>query len=470
MTADEIIQELTIFNSKFPRQALSEAPEHREELIPRLLDSLDYVADNIETLMDEDSHYDLHHFAMFLLAQFREQRAFPKLVRFLYLGDKELDFIMGDTLTEHYKTILCSTYNGDINLLKAVIENAGCFEFARIAAVDAYAFIVRDGHFSRKEMTDYFRYVIGGLKDDDTAGASALVSAIIDEHILELIPEVRFLYGQGLVETFINGPYEGFLNHIFNYTYDREEKLHIDDIIGELEHWACYNPEPPPKPKPVNPPPAPEVTAGTVKKKIGRNDPCPCGSGKKYKKCCLLKGITFKEETGKEESAAIPERSAGSGLDLRGLYDESKPYNLLTGYPGMDPEVKEGDCKFAEFFSPEAVEFDIPVYKALYHRTIPIWVKRNRKREDRERITLLLDAFKLFTQTCARDGIDFFAAYDEKYMVHYHAADWIDALRNLLEEWEDEIPQEQYAMFETVSQTLERMAPKTAEQDGTPLA
>lgn len=25
--------------------------------------------------------------------------------------------------------------------------------------------------------------------------------------------------------------------------------------------------------------------------KIGRNDPCPCGSGSKYKKCCLKKGI-----------------------------------------------------------------------------------------------------------------------------------------------------------------------------------
>jgi hypothetical protein len=23
-----------------------------------------------------------------------------------------------------------------------------------------------------------------------------------------------------------------------------------------------------------------------VTKKVGRNDPCPCGSGKKYKKCC----------------------------------------------------------------------------------------------------------------------------------------------------------------------------------------
>jgi len=23
--------------------------------------------------------------------------------------------------------------------------------------------------------------------------------------------------------------------------------------------------------------------------KVGRNEPCPCGSGKKYKKCCYLK-------------------------------------------------------------------------------------------------------------------------------------------------------------------------------------
>lgn len=25
-------------------------------------------------------------------------------------------------------------------------------------------------------------------------------------------------------------------------------------------------------------------------KKIGRNDPCPCGSGKKYKNCCIGSG------------------------------------------------------------------------------------------------------------------------------------------------------------------------------------
>jgi len=26
-----------------------------------------------------------------------------------------------------------------------------------------------------------------------------------------------------------------------------------------------------------------------VEKKVGRNDPCPCGSGKKYKSCCMNK-------------------------------------------------------------------------------------------------------------------------------------------------------------------------------------
>lgn len=29
--------------------------------------------------------------------------------------------------------------------------------------------------------------------------------------------------------------------------------------------------------------------------KVGRNDPCPCGSGKKYKKCCLGKGEDLKD-------------------------------------------------------------------------------------------------------------------------------------------------------------------------------
>lgn len=30
--------------------------------------------------------------------------------------------------------------------------------------------------------------------------------------------------------------------------------------------------------------------------KVGRNDPCPCGSGKKFKKCCMQTGKTEQSE------------------------------------------------------------------------------------------------------------------------------------------------------------------------------
>jgi len=33
--------------------------------------------------------------------------------------------------------------------------------------------------------------------------------------------------------------------------------------------------------------------SGMEKKEVGRNDPCPCGSGKKYKKCCMNKNQKF---------------------------------------------------------------------------------------------------------------------------------------------------------------------------------
>ncbi len=35
--------------------------------------------------------------------------------------------------------------------------------------------------------------------------------------------------------------------------------------------------------------------------KIGRNDPCPCGSGKKYKQCHEHEGSAFLEKLGRED-------------------------------------------------------------------------------------------------------------------------------------------------------------------------
>ena len=52
----------------------------------------------------------------------------------------------------------------------------------------------------------------------------------------------------------------------------------------EKEYRSIREPDEP-GPQKVSLPAAP---GGTITKgrKIGRNEPCPCGSGKKYKKCC----------------------------------------------------------------------------------------------------------------------------------------------------------------------------------------
>ncbi len=75
--------------------------------------------------------------------------------------------------------------------------------------------------------------------------------------------------------------------------------------------------------------------------KVSRNAPCPCGSGKKYKKCCLL------SHDGKTQSAGQPMRFipvyteldqlSNSVVDLikQNRWDEAEAVSrkLLTDYP-----------------------------------------------------------------------------------------------------------------------------------------
>jgi tetratricopeptide (TPR) repeat protein len=51
--------------------------------------------------------------------------------------------------------------------------------------------------------------------------------------------------------------------------------------------------------------------------KPGRNDPCPCGSGNKYKKCCLAKEEAVEREQLAEAEAKRTERSADRRLRVR---------------------------------------------------------------------------------------------------------------------------------------------------------
>ena len=43
-----------------------------------------------------------------------------------------------------------------------------------------------------------------------------------------------------------------------------------------------------------------------MKKKLGRNRPCPCGSGKKYKNCCWNKGLNWVRDSEGQIRKEIP--------------------------------------------------------------------------------------------------------------------------------------------------------------------
>ena len=84
-----------------------------------------------------------------------------------------------------------------------------------------------------------------------------------------------------------------------------------------------------------------------AKRKIGRNEPCPCGSGKKYKKCCLRKhekikdllrgSVDFQEPEAEDEG---PPEYVLKGFDLLATnnYEEAISYasNLISTYPEDD--------------------------------------------------------------------------------------------------------------------------------------
>ena len=56
--------------------------------------------------------------------------------------------------------------------------------------------------------------------------------------------------------------------------------------------------------------------------KIGRTDPCPCGSGQKYKRCCLPR----------DEAAAAAARTAAPTLDR----DTTGPFEFVSDDDGLD--------------------------------------------------------------------------------------------------------------------------------------
>lgn len=90
---------------------------------------------------------------------------------------------------------------------------------------------------------------------------------------------------------------------------------------------------------------------GLVKReKVGRNDPCPCGSGKKYKKCCLNKDEARKSEKTSVTPKEIKLRDQLVSFSAKERYkkDFEKAYRLFWRRPFKEPLVL-GENEEADF-------------------------------------------------------------------------------------------------------------------------
>ena len=315
MTVPEIIAALTPYTGDFPKAAVEAAIAQREEVTPHLLRALEETAETPDKIARPE--YMLHLFATYLLAYFRDKRAYLPLIRIFATPGDTPDKLFGSTITERMKNILASVYDGNPEPVKRLVEGEDVYEYVRGAAVDTFMVLTHTGQMPRQEVVDYYRELFSGkLRREYHQIWNALTSAVADLPAPELIEDMRQAFKDNLTD-----PFYAELEHLerdarvpFEKKDDwRREKLTslISDTVSEMEWWAAFadddelfpsEPDKEPEalapiwplikrdePEESAPDYVPSAGIRRVGPKIGRNDRCPCGSGKKYKKCCLGK-------------------------------------------------------------------------------------------------------------------------------------------------------------------------------------
>jgi hypothetical protein len=302
MSPDEIIAQLARVPRHLPAEALRAAEAHRTELTPRLLACLLEVVAQPQ-LLEDDPDIQLPFYAMYLLAAWREPGAHPLLLGFLRLpGEQSLE-LSGDIVTEDMDRMLAQTCGGDPAHIFSLAADPQVNEWARNAAVCALARLVAWGELPRETVLAHYRALIAaaGPPPEDGDGdliLSEIVCCALDLQLTELRDELLALYERGWID-------ESMVSHRevldeLGQAAPREGKTPLTDVAEAIRWWACFERDLPrrrssPPPLPAAPP-ATDATADwdgreepkpyRAPPKVGRNEPCPCGSGKKYKKCC----------------------------------------------------------------------------------------------------------------------------------------------------------------------------------------
>ncbi len=274
-----------------PRQTLI------EDLENVLLDAVNRYGYFKRQENTEETHSLVLH-AFFLLAEIRAEESLPKLLSFLEYDSEFLYFWIGNHITETLWQSIYTLGFSNTTLLRKFLMQVGVHTYSKSCTSVALCQMVLHYPEKREEVLNVYRETLErfinattneGIIDSDFLGLT--ISDTIDCNLHELRPIIRTLFELRYVSTGISGNYKDV-----DKAFSRKDRLshkrdiyNIFDLYGNVTStWAGYTEEegdhndndvfnywPPQQP----------ITSD----KIGRNDPCPCGSGKKYKKCCMDK-------------------------------------------------------------------------------------------------------------------------------------------------------------------------------------
>jgi hypothetical protein len=304
---DQLMAELDTGMEEFPEGVLRRAQANRDLVAPRLIEVLRSATAAARN--GEVPEGNAHLFALFLLAEFRAREALPAILEAISLpGELPFD-LFGDTITEDVGRILAALVDSP-ETLDALIRNGELNEYVRWEAAGTYLHLVRDGRLTREEavarLHGHLREAIAG---GDAVIAEGLVSELISYSPSEAIDDIREAFERELidplmisleeVEKCIAQGKDARLQDSFAHC----RPTGIEDTVEELRGWWQFD-----EPERSFPPEidddlgdfglddeddgdytALREVSSTIRHttpRVGRNDPCPCGSGRKFKKCC----------------------------------------------------------------------------------------------------------------------------------------------------------------------------------------
>jgi hypothetical protein len=279
-----------------PRETLRLANAHRDELTgPFIAEVERYLASRGAARTRRTPLF----FVFLLLGQWRATAAYRPLARLLRCPRHHLDVQFGDGLTETAPRVMAAVFDGDPGPLFDIVLDPRAEEFVRSGMLNTLAMVAVDGRLGRDDLEEFLRRALVDLrKERGNFVWCGLQEAVAHLGATELRPLVKHAFDTGLVDPRWLG-YEDFEKDLEGALANPDHPWHDDarfhslwgDTEAELSKWYGYSEDyDRDRQRRRERAISAKLSDGAAInpfRQVGRNDPCPCGSGRKYKRCCL---------------------------------------------------------------------------------------------------------------------------------------------------------------------------------------